>query len=42
VSFLLTVTRTAHRIPDEILNDVSLQKAISRVRTTSVVFITLS
>jgi len=36
VSFLHTVTRSVHRIPDEILNDVLLQKAISQVKNAFV------
>jgi len=29
--YVLLGTRTAHQIPDEILNDVLLQKAVSQV-----------
>jgi len=37
--YVCIVTRTAHRIPDEILNDVLLQKAISQVKTSFVIFV---
>ena len=36
VVFFRIATRTAHRIPDEILNDESLQKAIGQVTNSDV------